>query len=166
MPLIILFVSCNEDPSNALKEEQFKTVYGLVRTFENSQIANQIGDITKNSCTHIEALELSTYPNPTAFGVTIELNSDSKQTITFSIETALGEKQFLDSLSASSYPSPIIVPQHESYFKRELYSAEVNIGRNSIHLDLDQIGTGVYYLIYEDSEGNSDCYPLAIQRYD
>lgn len=47
--VLALFSTCKEEPTKVTKEEQFRTVYGIVRTLENSQIAGQIGDISKNS---------------------------------------------------------------------------------------------------------------------
>lgn len=166
LPLLLLIISCNENPSKVQKDTRFKTVYGMERTLENSQIAGVIGDLSKNSCSRIDTLSFSTYPNPMTSGITIDFFTDSKRTFEIFIETALGDDEFLDSLNATGFPVNHIIPQHESYFKRSLYKGEVMAGRNSLQLDLNQIGTGVYYLVYEDSEGNKDCYPLVVQRFE
>ena len=165
LPLALLLFSCAEEPTKVIEEGQFRTVYGLERSFENGQIAGVIGDLSKNSCTSIDTLSFSTYPNPTAFGITIDFFTDSKRTFEIFLETAQGDKELLDSLGAIRYPSPISIPQHDSYFKTSLTSGSVEKGNNSVHLDLEQFETGIYYLIYEDSEGNKGCYPLAVQRY-
>lgn len=164
LPLILLIISCNENPSKVQKDTRFKTVYGMERTLENSQIAGVIGDLSKNSCTHIEGLGFLIYPNIAAFNTTVQFNTISNRSFELFIETALGDDEFLDSLSASSFPVNYRIPQHETYFKKSLYKGEVLTGTNSIQLDINEIGTGVYYLIYEDSEGTSDCYPLVVQR--
>ncbi|MFA7327533.1 MAG: hypothetical protein WC121_12760 [Candidatus Kapaibacterium sp.] len=166
LPIFILILSCNEDPSKVQKDERFKTVYGLERTLENSQRAGVIGNTSKNACTRIDTISFSTFPNPTAFGTTIDFFTDSKRTVEIFIETAIGDDEFLDSLSTSGFTVTPRLIQHETYFKKSLYSGEVNVGTYSINVDLKEIVTGVYYLIYEDSEGNSDCYPLVVQRYE
>lgn len=166
LPLILLIISCKDNPSEVEKDTRFKTVYGMERTLENSQIAGVIGNLSKNSCSRIDTISFSTYPNPTTSGITINFFTDSKRTFEIFIETALGDDEFLDSLSTSGFPVNYRIPQHETYFKKSLYKGEVKTGTNSIQLDINEIGTGVYYLIYEDSEGNNDCYPLVVQRFE
>ncbi len=166
LPLALLLFSCADESTNVIEEEQFNTVYGLVRTFENSQIAGIIGDTSNNHCSNQTELNFLTYPNPTAFGVTIEFKSNSSISYDIYLETALGEESLLDSLETIRYPAPIPIPQHTNYSKEKLFSGTVDKGINSLHIDLEQYDTGIYYLIYEDSEGTSDCYPLVIQRYE
>ncbi len=165
LPIFLILISCSDEPTKAIEEGQSRTVFGLERTFENSTIAGLIGDLSKNYCTNIDSLEFFTFPNPTASGVTIEFKSDSRRTYEIFLETAIGDENLLDSLAAISYPTPIIIAQHESYFKQSLISGSIKEGKNSIHIDLRDISTGVYYLIYNDNKGNSDCYPLVVQRY-
>ncbi len=166
LPLMLLLLSCNEDPTQVQKDKRFKTVYGLERSLVNGQIAGVIGDISKNSCTNDEDLGLSIFPNPAAFTTTFQFNTNSNRSYELFIETAIGNNQFLDSLSASGSPSNYEYPQHESYFKKSLYKGEISAGSNSISLELNEFDAGIYYIIYEDSEGNSDCYPLLIQRFE
>lgn len=164
LPIFILLLSCNEDPSKVQKDERFKTVYGLERTLENSQKAGVIGDMSKNQCTNIEAMELIAYPNITANKTTFQFNIDSKRTVNLFIETALGDDEFLDSLSTNGVAVLTRLTQHESYFKESLYYDEFDRGSNVISIVLEQYDNGVYYIIYEDSEGNNSCFPIVIQR--
>lgn len=164
LPLILLLISCNEDPTQVQKDKRFKTVYGMERTLANSQVAGVLGDVSKNACPNIEGLGLSLFPNPAAFTTTIQFNTNSNRSYELFIETALGDDEFLDSLSASNSPSYYEYPKHESYFKESLYKGEIGVGSNSIDLDLKEFEAGIYYISYVDSEGNSVCYPLLIQR--
>lgn len=166
LPLALLLFSCADESTNVIEEEQFNTVYGLVRTFENSQIAGIIGDTSNNHCSNKTEINFLTYPNPTAFGVTIDFNSDTSLSYDIYLETALGDESLIDSLESIRYPSPILIPEHTTYSKNKLATGKAEKGSNSLHIDLKNYNTGIYYLIYEDSEGTSGCYPLVIQRYE
>lgn len=166
LPIIILIFGCTEEPLKTDETQQFKTVFGLVRTFENGQVAGIVGDTSKNQCSPSVKLSYLSYPNPTAFGVTIDFNINENSTVDLSLETAKGDQPFLDSLSAIRFPTPIYVSQHSKYSKEKIFSGELRKGSNSLHLDLKDYKTGLYYLVYEDSNGNNGCYPLLIQRYE
>lgn len=164
LPLILLIISCKEDPTQVQKDERFKTVYGFERTLVTGQVVGRLGDVGNNFCAPLEEQNMITYPNPTLTGLTLEFNINSNRTFEILIETALFDDELLEKLLSIRYPSTYKITQHKDYFKSSLTNGNVKVGTNTIQLDISQIGTGIYYIIYEDSEGNSDCYPLVVQR--
>lgn len=166
LPIFILLLSCNEDPTQVQTDKRFKTVYAFDRTLETGQVVGRLGDISKNNCASIEGQNMITFPNPTGSGITLQFNTNSDRNYEIFIETALADDGFLDQLNSINYPVSYLFTQHKDYFKRSLFNGDIKAGTNSIQLDLNQIGAGVYYITYEDSEGNNSCFPLVIQRFD
>jgi hypothetical protein len=164
LPIILILLSCNEDPTQVQTDKRFKTVYGFDRTLETGQIAGRLGDVSKNNCIPIEGQYLVSFPNPAFNSITLDFQTLSNRTCVIYIETALADDVFLDQLLSISYPSQFTITQHKEYFKKSFYKGEINAGSNNVILDINQIGTGVYYITYEDSEGYSICSPLIVQK--
>lgn len=160
--MLLLLFSCSDDSTNPSTDSRFKKVFGLFITYENGQIGSQIGDVSKNACNNVNNV-FSIIPNPAYSSVSLHFNIESKRSVEIFIETALGSKEFNDSLRVSNY-SFLATQEHDKYYKESIYKGELNSGTHEILLNLDDYEAGIYYISIIDNEGITVCTPLVIYR--
>ena len=158
IPIILILVSCSDDPIKFEDDTRVQTIYGIERLYINGEKLDDFGNLNDNPCTD-SSFKLVAYPNPSYNTSTvIQFFLEEEKEVEVSIETARASDELLDKLKDIGFE----IRNHSEYKSFVFYTEKMEKGNNSVFHLMYIFGPGAYLIKIRDIEGNSECFPFII----